>query len=110
MVKLAPQWIALTSLFYDGPVSCTIEVTEYDDGLEPHRAGFYNVYSLPVVIEYMQSNGYPDLVSTPFEIDMDLPKPKKRLMTTYTEKLEDGHRLQVSGPLLMPWYFIAARR
>ena len=110
MLKLAPQWIALTSLFYDGQVSCTIEVTEYDDGLEPRRAGFYNVYSLPVVREYVQSNGYPDFVSTPFEIDVDLPKPKTRLMATYTERLEDGRRLQRSGPLLMPWYFIAARR
>lgn len=109
MAKLAPQWIALTSLFYDGQVSCTIEVTEYDDVLEPHRSSFYNVYSLPVVKKYIQSNGYPDFQATTFEIDIDLPKPKKQLMTTYTEKIEDGHRLQISGPLLMPWYFIAAR-
>jgi ubiquinone/menaquinone biosynthesis C-methylase UbiE len=110
IARLSPKWIALTSLFYDGQVSCTNEVTEYDDGLKPTRTSFYNVYSLPVVRRFLESNGYHDVVSTPFEMDVDLPKPNQRLMSTYTEKLEDGHRLQLSGPLLMPWYFVAARR
>jgi hypothetical protein len=110
MAKLAPWWIAATALFYDGPVSCTIDITEYDGDLEPNRSGFYNVYSLPVVRKHMQANGYPDFLFTPFEIDVDLPKPGHLLMSTFTEKLEDGRRLQRSGPLLMPWYFIAARR
>ncbi|HYN80889.1 MAG TPA: class I SAM-dependent methyltransferase [Gemmatimonadaceae bacterium] len=110
MAKLAPQWIALTSLFYDGPVSCTIDITEYDAGLEPNRSGFYNVYSLPVTRKHMQANGYGDFRFTPFEIDVDLPKYREGLMSTFTEKLEDGRRLQISGPLLMPWYFIAATR
>lgn len=110
MAKLAPEWIALTSLFYDGPVSCTIDITEYDTGLEPSRSGFYNVYSLPVVKKHMHTNGYRDFRFRLFEIDVDLPRPGHGLMSTYTEKLEDGRRLQLSGPLLMPWYFIAARR
>lgn len=110
MAGLAPEWIAVTALFYDGPVSCTIDITEYDDDLKPNRSGFYNVYSLPVVRKHMQGNGYRDFLFTPFEIDVDLPKPRQRLMSTYTQKLEDGRRLQRSGPLLMPWYFIAARR
>jgi len=109
MTALAPRWIALTSLFYDGQVSCTIEVTEYDEKLEPHRASPYNVYSLPIVENYLRKHGYHAFSSTPFEMDIDLPKPEKRLMSTYTEKLSDGHRLQISGPLLMPWHFIAAR-
>ncbi len=110
MAKLAPEWIAATSLFYDGPVSCIIDMTEYDVGLEANRSGFYNVYSLPVVRKHMQANGYRDFRFTPFEIDVDLPKQRQGLMSTYTEKLEDGRRLQISGPLLMPWYFIAATR
>ncbi len=110
MTTLAPRWIAVTSLFYDGPVSCTIDVTEYTAGLEPNRSSFYNVYSLPTVRKHMQTNGYSDFRFTPFEIDVDLPKPSHGLMSTYTEQLEDGRRLQLSGPLLMPWYFIAATR
>lgn len=110
MGKLAPEWIAASSLFYDGPVSCTIDTTEYDVGLEANRSSFYNVYSLPVVRKHMEANGYHDFRFTPFEIDVDLPKPTHGLMSTFTEKLEDGRRLQLSGPLLMPWYFIAAKR
>jgi hypothetical protein len=110
MANLAPQWIAITSLFYDGYVSCATEITEYDDALEIHREHFYNVYSLPVVKQYIHSIGYPSIQVSPFEIDIDLPKPTSTLMTTHTKKLEDGHRLQISGPLLMPWYFIAASK
>lgn len=110
IIKLEPQWIALTSLFYDGQISCTNEVIAYDDSLTPYQKFFYNIYSLPVLTKYLILNGYPDYYTSSFEIDIDLPKPNKKLMTTYTEKLEDGHRLQISGPLLMPWYFVAARK
>ena len=110
MIDVAPQWIAATSLFYDGQVSCRIEATEYTDDLEPHRSSFYNIYSLPVVSKYFRDHGYPGFEFTRFEIDRDLPKPERKIMSTYTEKLGDGHRLQISGPLLMPWYFIAGTR
>ncbi len=110
MAKLRPGWIAVSALLYNGPVSCTIDITEYDDDLEPTRSGFYNVCSLPVVRKHLEGDGFRDFQFTPFEIDVDLPKPGHGLMSTYTEKLEDGRRLQRSGPLLMPWYFIAARQ
>src|SRR5688500_16678700 len=48
IAKLQPKWIALTSLFYDGPVSCTIEVSQYDEELQRNWSGFYNVYSIPI--------------------------------------------------------------
>jgi len=110
MTKLEPQWIAITSLFYDGQISCTINVKEYDDSLKIQRESFYNVYSLPLVTKCLKISGFNNCQVTPFEIDIDLPKPNKKLMGTYTEKLEDGHRMQISGPLLMPWFFIAASK
>ena len=102
IIELDPKWIALTSLFYDGHVSCAIEITEYDADLAPSVDAFYNVYSLPLVRKSFSDLGYSDFQSTQFEIDIDLPKPDKKIMTTYTEKTEHGHRLQLSGPLLMP--------
>ncbi|MBL7205514.1 MAG: methyltransferase domain-containing protein [Desulfobacteraceae bacterium] len=110
MSKLQAKWISLSSLFYDGQVSCTIEVRQYDESLERNRDSFYNVYSLPVIEKCLSENGYEEFQFTPFEIDIDLPKPNEKVMSTYTEKLENGHRLQISGPLLMPWYFIGARK
>ncbi|MBL0052367.1 MAG: hypothetical protein IPP29_13070 [Bacteroidetes bacterium] len=48
MIALAPDWIALTSLFYDGLIDCKIkikEISKSDDDLNV-RASFYNIYSL----------------------------------------------------------------
>jgi SAM-dependent methyltransferase len=110
MSKVQAKWIALTSLFYDGPLSCTIEVQDYDESLELCKEYFYNVYSLSVIRKFMSEVGYSDFQSIPFEIDIDLPKPTTNGLGTYTEKLANGHRLQISGPLLLPWYYIAAKR
>lgn len=105
--RLRPQWIALSSLFYDGPVSCTIQIEDHleDDAL---RTSYYNVYSLPAVDRFLQGLGYGNFQAAPFEIDVDLPRPNGKGRGTYTEKLTDGRRLQISGPLLMPWYFVTA--
>jgi SAM-dependent methyltransferase len=110
MSKLQANWIALSSLFYDGPLSCTIEVQDYDNSLCPSLQSFYNVYSLPVIRNFLSDVGYSGFQYTPFEIDIDLPKPTHTGRGTFTEKLQNGHRIQISGPLLMPWYFIAAKR
>ena len=100
LTKMASgRWMALSSLFYEGDISCDIQVN--DSGVK----SYYNVYSLPQVCKFMENLGYKNIRYTPFEIDIDLDKPVNR-MGTYTEKLENGHRLQISGPLLMPWYFV----
>lgn len=108
--RLSPGWIALTSLFYAGPVSCRTEVTEYDADLQPKKNSYYNVYALPVVERLLAGAGYGGFDAVPFEIDIDLPKPDAPRMATYTERSGTGGRLQISGPLLMPWHFVAARR
>lgn len=110
MIKLEPEWIALSSLFYDGPVSCTIEIAGYYDNNSLYKKEFYNIYSLKLVKEYLAERGYGNFQYVPFEMDIDLEKPDHGGMGTYTRKLEDGRRIQLSGPLLMPWYFIAVNR
>jgi hypothetical protein len=78
--------------------------------MNPTKQSFYNVYSMPVVRKFLSAEGYSQFQQTPFEIDIDLPKPAHKGRGTFTEKLQNGHRVQISGPLLMPWYFIAAKR
>jgi SAM-dependent methyltransferase len=112
MASLQPRFIALTSLFYEGNISCEIRVTDHDrpgDGDLPHQS-FYNVYSLPRIRAVLADAGYPHFEYRKFEIDIDLPRPSHPGMGSYTEQTGDGRRLQISGPLLMPWYFIAATR
>jgi SAM-dependent methyltransferase len=110
MVSLNPKWIALTSLFYDGEVNCKIETQDYTRPLNnyPYKEAFYNIYAIRLVKELFEEYGYRKFIYVPFEIDIDIPKPSHSGMGTYTEKLQNGKRIQISGPLLMPWYFILA--
>ena len=106
--RIQPKWIALSSLFYDGDISCKIEVEERSR----NKKCFYNVYSLPVINRFSESYGYRIKIARPFRIDIDIPEPSdKDVMGTYTvlttgadnRKVE---RLQISGPLLMNWQFV----
>lgn len=107
--NLRPRWVALSSLFYDGEISCKVEITE---NLR-QRKTFYNVYSLRDLERLADSFGYELERAEIFEIDVDIPKSdNKDLMGTYTERLESNgnvRRIQVSGPLLMNWYFVLLR-
>jgi hypothetical protein len=111
-VRQNPEWIAATSLFYDGPVDATIKISDYTKPISGSESTekFYNVYSLPRVKEFFGNRGYTEFCCQPFEIDIDLPKPDHRGMGTYTEQLANGRRLQISGPVLMNWYFILAKK
>jgi ubiquinone/menaquinone biosynthesis C-methylase UbiE len=120
IAKLNPKWIALTSLFYNGLVECRTEIQEYKctnnqenidgGGIKAYKSSHYNTYSLPRVKEFLSQRGYKIFKYTPFEIDVDLPKPAHTHMQTYTETLQNGKRLQISGPLLMSWHFIYAEK
>lgn len=111
MMELGPRWIALTSLFFDGPVNTRIEIQDYSrpGTAKPYREEFTNVYSLPLIRQYMAEQGFDEFHYEPFHIDIDLPKPSSSGMGTYTVKLDTGQRLQMSGPLVMNWYFVLAR-
>jgi ubiquinone/menaquinone biosynthesis C-methylase UbiE len=112
MMALRPKWIALSSLFYEGEVSAEIQIKDYTVPLktQPYTQRYYNVYSLPLVKELFKRHGFKRFSFAPFEIDIDLSKPKSGGMGTYTEKLASGERIQISGPLMLNWYFILASR
>ncbi len=112
MTRIRPKWIAITSLFYDGPVNSVIRIQDYSKptGKKAYKDAFYNIYSLPLIREFLKQRGYAHFDSTPFEIDRDIPPPKDKGMATYTRRLKSGDRIQISGPLLMSWYFLLARR
>lgn len=110
--KISPSWIALSSLFYEGDISCRIEVTEH----KRNRSTFYNVYAIPALQRFCVEFGYEVTCVEPFVIDVDLPRPMDRdLMSTYTIRegtggQSDAARVQISGPLLMNWHFVLIRR
>jgi SAM-dependent methyltransferase len=109
--KLKPSWISLNSLFYDGEISCRIEVNEYTRDAQ----SFYNVYSIPAVDRFCANYGYKLTKFHPFNIDVDIPKPENNdIMGTYTRSIQDEsgnrERIQISGPLLLSWHMIMIER
>lgn len=110
--RLNPRWIALTSLFYEGDISCKIEVNEH----VRNRSSFYNIYSIPSVSRHVAKYGYRITRQQPFAIDIDIPRPANRdAMGTYTVLSRESAgtpetRLQISGPLLMNWHLLIIER
>jgi SAM-dependent methyltransferase len=104
--KLQPRWIALSSLFYEGDITATIIIDEH----KRNRQSYYNVYSIPKLARLSKEFGYVVSKVKKFSIDVDLPKPPDvDFMSTYTEKLvtaDKDTRIQISGPILMNWYFV----
>lgn len=111
LVELNPDWIAISSLFYDGDIEYTNKVRDYyrPTGDKEYCEMYYNIYSITRVRECFRKIGYDKFEYIPFEIDIDLPKISKDI-GTYTVKTEDGKRIQISAGLMMPWYFIVASK
>lgn len=108
LLAVTRGWLILTSLFTDFDIDARIKVIDYtrEDGL--HVPQHYNVYSLRRFRKFCEDRGCREFIARDFEIDVDLPKTTDG-RGTYTRTLADGHRLQLSGPLLMPWKFVAIR-
>jgi SAM-dependent methyltransferase len=104
--KLKPKWIALSSLFYEGDITATVIIDEH----MRNRKSFYNVYSIPKLDRLSKEFGYAVTKVEKFSIDVDLPKSGDiNFMSTYTETIvSEGKdsRIQISGPMLMCWYFV----
>lgn len=110
MVSSNPDWISFSSLFYEGNVECKIEVSQYPilEKKTTRHVSYYNIYSIPKIKKLLGDYGYKKFYYSPFTIDIDLQKPSNGLMGTYTRELINRDKIQLSGPLLLPWYFILA--
>ena len=106
--NINPNWLAITSLFYEGDITCRIEVEEH----KKEKKCFYNVYSIPAISRLCEQEGFTLIKAVPFEIGIDIEKPKNLdIMGTYTRTLfrnnkNTNERIQISGPLLMNWYML----
>jgi SAM-dependent methyltransferase len=112
MALTAPGgWLFVTSLFTDSLVDATIQIRQLQ-GPEFVAEGpfYYNIYSIDRFEALCKALGASSVQVTDYLIDQDIPRPSHQHMGTYTERLADGRRLQVSGPLLMPWKVVAIRK
>ncbi|KKU07747.1 MAG: hypothetical protein UX10_C0006G0018 [Candidatus Magasanikbacteria bacterium GW2011_GWA2_45_39] len=107
LVESAKKYIFVSSLFYEGDIDFITQVREFQK--EGGRNGFSeyrNVYSLPRFKEYLFSLGAKNIEVYDFEIGIDIPKGPIDILGTYTVKMENGKRIQISGAVLMNWKWI----
>jgi ubiquinone/menaquinone biosynthesis C-methylase UbiE len=107
IVAVTKKHIFISSLFYDGDIDFEIKVREFkkETGKDGFNA-YYNVYSFPHFKDFVYGLGAKNIETYDFEIDIDIPKPPIDQMGTYTVKLENGKRLQISGAVVMSWKII----
>ena len=108
----SPQYAIVTSLFFEGMVDARIVISDFSRkmGDIDHRKTNYNIYSISRLNERLKGVGYFVDKALPFEIEVDLPKPKHSGMTTYTVLTDEKRRIQISGPILMSWYTLIIRK
>ena len=108
LFAVTKEHIFLSSLFYDGDIDFEIKIREYkkETGKE-HFNDYYNVYSLPRFKKFVYEElNAKNIEVYDFEIGVDISPPPIDQMGSYTLKLENGKRLQVSGAIILPWKII----
>lgn len=107
LFAVTKKHIFLSSLFYDGDIDFEIKVREFkkETGKE-HFNDYYNIYSFPRFKKFAYDLNAKNVESYDFEINIDIPKPPIDQMNSYTIKLENGKRLQIGGPIILPWKIV----
>jgi SAM-dependent methyltransferase len=107
MLAVSRGWIVVSSLFTDFEAEVTTDALDLTTpDLPPYHV---NVYSLSRLRAYCETRGCSDFRSQDFDIGLDLPEPENRGLGTYTRTLASGRRLQFTGPVYLPWKFVAIR-
>lgn len=110
--KLKPEWIAFSSLLYDGKINYTISLDNYErpTAESDHSQVYYNIYSVPKIAELLNEYGYGHICYQPFEIDMDIKRPDHKNLGYYTICTAEGKRMAFNTCLYQPEGFIFASR
>jgi SAM-dependent methyltransferase len=107
LLAVTRRWVFILSLFAETDIDAFIHLAGRRAGAYEGLSVSYNVYSLPRFEEYCLELGATEVRAEPFEIDVDIPRPTHGGVGTWTERTADGRRLQFSGPVAMPWWFVA---
>lgn len=112
LCKLKPKWIAINSLFYEGPLDVLIHIRAHDmpEIADDNPDGDFNIFSIAKTKAIFEMYGYSVDAVEPFYPPQPLPKPEHGRRGTYTMKTEWHEHTQFSGPVHLPWQFMLAKR
>lgn len=101
IARIKPKKVAFTTLSWDGPDDVYIEAVR---SLDKGPTKFFNhVIARVNLIKSFAQIGYYETSWEELSIDVDLPGHDENEWGTRTLKINNDSRLQISGPLLMPW-------
>jgi SAM-dependent methyltransferase len=109
LMAVSKGWLVLSSLFTDFKVDVRTAALDYTWPEKVQGPYHYNVYSIDRFRAACEARGCKEFFTQDFEIDVDLPVSAGGGFGTYTRKLEDGTRLQFTGPIFQPWKFVGVR-
>ena len=111
MSNLKPKWIAINSLFYNGPLDIQIHIKDYEDLPSGEGSdGDFNIFSLKEISKVFKKYGYRLDKATQFYPKVKLPKIKNGRRGSYTMRTELNKNTTFSGPVHLPWHFILAKK
>ncbi len=110
LISVSSDWVFISSLFTDKRMDVMAQIRDYarfgEDSKEYHT---YSTFCVDRFRRVAAALGVKEVIFRDFEISIDLEGPEEGGIGTYTAKLADGHRLQFSGAVFMPWKFAALR-
>jgi SAM-dependent methyltransferase len=109
LLAVTRGWLVVSSLFTDHEVDVFTNAVDYSRSADARRGWHFNVYSLRRFRDLCRESGASEVIDREFDIDVDLPHHPTGGLNTYTERREDGRRLQFTGPIFQPWRFVAVR-
>ena len=109
--KLKAKWIAINSLFYEGPLDVLIHIRDLNNKKidDNNPDADFNIHSLPNTIKVFKKHGYKFIAKRNFY-------PKKKIIRknknrgSYTMKTELNKNTIFSGPVHLPWYFVLFKK
>jgi len=112
MIKLNSDYIFVSSLFWEGLIDFEIKVNHLKNNSYKRNIVNYNycnIYSLNNFLNFYKKYKYKKIFCEKFDIKKKLKNNFKRKMGTYTLKTKNKN-IQISGPLIMNWYFIIFKK
>lgn len=111
LINLDPEYIAINSLFYDGPLDILIHIRDLNNNIsDDNPDADFNIHSLPAGNEFMKKFNYEIFDYESFNININLERPKDKGRGTYTIKTEFSDFTQFSGPVYLPWCFVLYKK
>jgi ubiquinone/menaquinone biosynthesis C-methylase UbiE len=109
LLRVTRGWLVVSSLFTEFDVDVFNDAVDYTRPSDAQQGWHFNAYSLRRFRDLCRAGGAREIVDREFEIDIDLPRPAEGGLNTYTQRREDGQRLQFTGPIYQPWRFVGVR-